>query len=629
MVTTLFEFDRAQTRVERWLNISLISLAFVAIGAILYTIPIAWLPAVSSNSSILAIGFLIIGILIAWFFFRRGHQALAAGAIIATLFAIPTYLNFVVYQTIHSPDIWLYFIIIPLTGLLLGRKHMSYFTLLCLLSATALFFLEYYGFVTPTFTVYTNVNDFAILVVSLSLNTVLLYIIIRRAEDKTAEAQRSLQTLLTTHHQLAESRQALQYAHAQLELRVQERTQELQVANRSLQNEVAARQNLMDALRHSEANWRSLVQNAPELIATLTIDGTILFVNRPVRGQQVDELIGLPIAHLHHSQEHQQNLQQALAQLLVTGQSVSYESDEECEGRRTWAVNRLGPIYQGNTISALILISTDITEQKEAEMAMLHSQKLESLGIMAGGVAHDFNNLLAAIVGQASLGLIKLERDSQSVEEHLHNILRAGQRATDLTRQMLNYAGRSVAEFQLLDLGQLLHENIHFFSASISKQIQIQGPQTSELPAITGDAGQVQQLVMNLILNAADAIGEGAGTITVSTRQYQLSLQEAHEWKLTGEQLAAGTYVMLEIADDGCGMDSDTLKKIFDPFFTTKFTGKGLGLASVIGIVRTHHGGLQVKSAPGIGTTFRILFPTPETLPNRTIPTIPVEPAIE
>ncbi|MCB0121031.1 MAG: hypothetical protein KDE58_02245, partial [Caldilineaceae bacterium] len=177
MVTTLFEFDRAQTRVERWLNISLISLAFVAIGAILYTIPIAWLPAVSSNSSILAIGFLIIGILIAWFFFRRGHQALAAGAIIATLFAIPTYLNFVVYQTIHSPDIWLYFIIIPLTGLLLGRKHMSYFTLLCLLSATALFFLEYYGFVTPTFTVYTNVNDFAILVVSLSLNTVLLYII--------------------------------------------------------------------------------------------------------------------------------------------------------------------------------------------------------------------------------------------------------------------------------------------------------------------------------------------------------------------------------------------------------------------------------------------------------------------
>lgn len=609
MLTTLIDLSREQTRNDYWFNIALISVLTVVFGTILFMLPLTLPQVIPIGSSIFAICFLLVGIVGAWQLLRTGRRRLAAITTITTLFAIPTYLNFVVYQTIHSPDVWVYFIIIPLTGLLLGRKYMLYFTLLCLSTVSVLFTMEYFSYIVPTATLRTEVDDWAILLISLSLNTVLLYITIRKAEDKTDEAERSVQTLKITNAQLEESRIALQHAHAELELRVQERTKALQSANQSLQTEMEVRQSLMDALRHSEANWRSLVQHAPELIATVALDGTILFVNRPIRDEDIEDLLGLPITHLHSTQEHRRNLQEAVEQVLATGQSVSYESDEEFGGNHTWAINRLGPIYHEGTISALILISTDISEQKQAEMAVLHSQKLESLGVMAGGVAHDFNNLLAAIIGQASLASQKVEKDSDATQEHLQNILLAGQRATDLTRQMLNYAGRSITDFQSLDLNRLLQENIQFFSASISKHIQLQGVQAPDLPRITADTGQLQQLIMNLILNAADAIGDQTGTITLSTQSYSLTSPEISEWKWTGQLLDPGIYAMLEITDTGCGMDVETLKKIFDPFFTTKFTGRGLGLASVIGIVRTHRGGLQVTSTPGVGTTFRILFP--------------------
>ncbi|MEZ4674322.1 MAG: ATP-binding protein [Caldilineaceae bacterium] len=180
--------------------------------------------------------------------------------------------------------------------------------------------------------------------------------------------------------------------------------------------------------------------------------------------------------------------------------------------------------------------------------------------------------------------------------------------STDLTRQMLN-AGRSSTDFQSIELNRLIQENVQFFSASIPKSVQLHAVQVQNLPYITGDAGQIQQLLMNLILNAADAIGEHAGTITVTTALHTLGASATGQWQWSGQVLDAGNYVALEVADTGCGMDSETLNKIFDPFFTTKFTGRGLGLASVLGIVRAHGGGLTVDSTPGIGTTFRILFP--------------------
>jgi len=604
--------DPEQSQAARWLNAFLVIAFLIAAGILLFAIPISWVSETRSGTSLFVIGGLLVNIIASWLLIRSGNYRVAAFLTIATLFLIPTYLNLAVYQTIRSPDVWIYFILIPLTGLLLGRRYMLYFTLLCLLTVLLLFALETLQWITPAISLPAEKNDLLVLFVSIALNTVLLYTLIRKAEKKSTEAQRSLKRLTMTNQRLEESQRALQQARSELELRVEERTKALRTANELLQAEIATRQELMDALHHSEANWRSLVHHAPELIATIGTDGTILFVNRNVRELSTEAMRGCPIERLHHAPAHQETLRHALATVLADGEPVSYESEEMYEDKQRWAINRLGPIYQNGTITALILISTDITEQKQTELAMLHAQKLESLGVMAGGVAHDFNNLLAAIMGQAALALNKSEHNVNATQEHLQNILLVSRRATDLTRQMLNYAGRSSTDFQLLDLNGLIQENIQFFSASIPKSIQLNASQSTSLPALKGDAGQIQQLIMNLILNAADAIGDAAGVISVTTDEYELLPQEVSQWKWSGELLKPGLYARLAVADSGCGMDSETLNKIFDPFFTTKFTGRGLGLASVIGIVRTHGGGLQVTSTPGIGTTFKILFPISE-----------------
>jgi PAS domain S-box-containing protein len=614
--------DPEQTESARWLHTFLLLTFFVAVGALFFLVPASWMPVswmpvfwmneTLRNSSFAVIVFLLASILGSWFLMRAGRYQIAALMTIGTLFLIPTYLNMVVYQTIRSPDVWVYFILIPLTGLLLGRRHMLYFTLLCLCVVLTLFAMEATELLIPAIAIPAEQSDFVILSVSISLNAILLYALIRRAEDKATEAKRAIEQLIATNEQLKESQRALQHSRDQLELRVDERTQALQTANQSLQEEIATRQQLMDALHHSEANWRSLVQNAPELIATVAIDGTILFVNRDVRNSSADVMCGRSIVTLHSAPLHQQSLRNALMQVLTVGEPASYESEEEEAGKRSWAINRLGPIYQDGVITALILISTDITEQKHAEMAMLHSQKLESLGVMAGGVAHDFNNLLTAIIGQTSLALNKAGTNIDGAQEHMQNVLLASHRATALTRQMLNYAGRSSADIKPLDLNHLIEENVQFFSASIPKSIRLQTHHAAHLPGMTGDAGQIQQLIMNLILNAADAIGQQAGTITITTAAYQLATQAVGQWNWSGGELAPGSYVLLEVVDTGCGMASETLNKIFDPFFTTKVAGRGLGLASVLGIVRTHCGGLQVTSTPDIGTIFRILFPASE-----------------
>ena len=367
----------------------------------------------------------------------------------------------------------------------------------------------------------------------------------------------------------------------------------------------------MDALSRSEANWRSLVENAPELIVTADPQGQVLFVNRAADVQAASLEIGCSLTNLHQEVKYQILLTDAVQRVLNTGELVSYESEDLLNGTPIWRVNRLGAIQQNDTIHSLILISTDITEQKQTEMAMQHAQKLESLGLMAGGIAHDFNNLLAAMLGQATLALSKIATPS-AVYEHLQNLMLAGHRATDLTRQMLNYAGRGSTNTKLIDLNNLIRENIQFFSASIPKTIELIARPFAGLPPIQGDPGQIQQLLMNLLLNGADAIGTQPGSIAVTTALRQIQGDEGIYWRWTGKPLSPGAYVELLIQDTGCGMDGSTLDKIFDPFFTTKFTGRGLGLASVLGIVRTHEGGMYVTSKLGQGTTFRMLFPVAE-----------------
>ncbi|MHC1744177.1 MAG: response regulator [Syntrophobacteraceae bacterium] len=256
----------------------------------------------------------------------------------------------------------------------------------------------------------------------------------------------------------------------------------------------------------------------------------------------------------------------------------------------------------------------DITEKKQAEVERLtmerhiqQAQKLESLGVLAGGIAHDFNNILMGILGYASLALDDISPMSP-VRNRISEIIKASRRAAELCRQMLAYSGRGKFVVERIDLCELIEEMVHLLKTSVSKKAVLNLKLEKGLPPLEGDATQVRQIVMNLIMNASEAIGDRSGVITVSTGAMYCAadyLSKTYfEW-----DLAAGLCVYLEVSDTGCGMDKETAERIFEPFFTTKFIGRGLGLSATMGIVRGHHGALKVYTEVGKGTTFKILFP--------------------
>ena len=272
----------------------------------------------------------------------------------------------------------------------------------------------------------------------------------------------------------------------------------------------------------------------------------------------------------------------------------------------------------------------DITERKQAEerqrnfeAKLQQTQKLESLGVLAGGIAHDFNNLLMGVLGNADIALLELPPESPARGE-LMNITTAALRAAELTKQMLAYSGKGKFVVEALNLSKLVEEMAHLLEVSISKNVVLKYNFSADLPAIEADASQIRQVVMNLIINASEAIGEKSGVVAVSTSVIKADRSYLSETYLD-ENPPEGDYVSLEVADTGCGMDEQTRKKIFDPFFTTKFTGRGLGLAAVLGIVRGHGGALKIYSEPQRGTTFKVLFPASQKPAEESVATSATE----
>jgi PAS domain S-box-containing protein len=253
-------------------------------------------------------------------------------------------------------------------------------------------------------------------------------------------------------------------------------------------------------------------------------------------------------------------------------------------------------------------------EHRALERQMLHVQKLESLGVLAGGIAHDFNNLLVSVLGNAGLALSELETASP-VRSRLTDIELAAQRAAELTRQMLAYAGRGRFVVQRLNMSDVVDELVTLLRTVVARTAEIDVRLGEDLPDVEADASQLRQVVMNLVTNAADAIGGAPGRIEITTgRVFATCEYLAHS--CIGQDIAPGEFVFAEIADTGCGMDQKTLARIFDPFFTTKVTGRGLGLAAVLGIVRSHRGAIAVESSPGAGTRFRLLLPAVAGAPS-------------
>lgn len=276
-----------------------------------------------------------------------------------------------------------------------------------------------------------------------------------------------------------------------------------------------------------------------------------------------------------------------------------------------------------NNQHSVLGVIRDVTDREQAEqerwsleLQVQHAQKLESLGVLAGGIAHDFNNLLTAILGNANLAIDELPPTSAACQ-NLHEIEKATKRAAELAKQMLAYSGRGQFVIQPVDVQKLVEGITHLLSVSISKKITIDYNFGEDVPRFDGDVTQIRQIVMNLFTNASEAIGDTNGVISLSTGVMDCSRTYLDNVNATlraglSEPLPAGPYTYIEVADTGTGMDTETLAKVFDPFFTTKFTGRGLGMSAVLGIVRGHHGALNVYSEVGKGTTFKVLFPVHE-----------------
>ncbi|MDP1831731.1 MAG: response regulator [Geothrix sp.] len=244
------------------------------------------------------------------------------------------------------------------------------------------------------------------------------------------------------------------------------------------------------------------------------------------------------------------------------------------------------------------------------ERQMQHAQKLESLGVLAGGIAHDFNNLLTAMLGHMNVAQMKLAPESPALP-HLDSLERIIHRAADLTRQMLAYSGKGRFVVRSYDLNHVVQEVTHLLEVSISKKIALRFDLAPALPLVEADAAQIQQVIMNLVTNAADAIGDRDGTIRLTTGSLHLDRSYLDQ-VFQGQELPPGTYVSLEVSDTGCGMASEVMGRIFEPFFTTKVAGRGLGLSATMGILKGHRAGMRIYSEPGRGTTFKLLFPTSE-----------------
>jgi two-component system, cell cycle sensor histidine kinase and response regulator CckA len=378
-------------------------------------------------------------------------------------------------------------------------------------------------------------------------------------------------------------------------------------------------------LRENEERLARIVETCPVGIIILDKAGKVTLVNsttEKILGLTRENLIGHPYDSLHWTITEINGkpfLPEKLPYSLVMQTRKPVFGTElalkNAKGQDLSLSMNASPLRdKEGDIQGMVLALSDITERLKAEedrrdleRQMLHAQKLESLGVMAGGIAHDFNNFLMAIMGNAELASASLDPES-SAYAGLREIEKTSRRAAELCRNMLAYSGKGHFVIEPLNLTHLIQDMAQMLKVSISKKVVLKHNLATDLSAIEADASQMRQVIMNLLVNASESIGDQNGNITIATGNLQCDAAYLATGALV-ENPAEGLYVYLDIEDSGCGMDASTLSKIFDPFFTTKFPGRGLGLAAVMGIVRGHKGIIKVRSAPGHGTTFRVLLP--------------------
>jgi two-component system, cell cycle sensor histidine kinase and response regulator CckA len=392
-------------------------------------------------------------------------------------------------------------------------------------------------------------------------------------------------------NEIAERRRAeaeIRHLNEELERRVLQRTRELEAANQEV------------------AEKADIVQHSNDAIFSRTLTGVITSWN-----PAAERLYGYTAAEVTGQNVRMLLPAEAPEPILHEDQAEPFETTAlRKDGTSADVSVTISPVFDrdGNRTGASV-IARDITERKKADLHLRETQKLESLGVIAGGVAHDFNNLLVGVMGNASLVLDSMPSSSVH-HRRLQGVVGAAEKASDLTRQLLAYAGKGRFLTEQVDLSTLVREISTLIQTSVPRTVQLRLELSEGLPTIEADPSQLQQVVMNLVINGAEAVPEGQnGTVLVTTEAQDLDEPYLRQ-NFAGETLAAGRYVSLEVHDTGAGMSEEIRGRIFDPFFTTKFTGRGLGLAAVLGIVRGHKGTIRVYSHPGKGTTFKVLLPS-------------------
>jgi two-component system, cell cycle sensor histidine kinase and response regulator CckA len=408
-----------------------------------------------------------------------------------------------------------------------------------------------------------------------------------------------------------------------VEQHVNERTAELRHTQGLLEADISKRQGTEAELRESRRQLDSLLRQMPGMAyrfdnhlprkATFISRGSIEIIGYTPHDLTTGELCYDDLILMEDRAAHAQTVNAAIAR------QGSYESEYRLmdkQGAFKWVLDRGQGIY--STEGELLFIeglAIDITRRKEAESEktaldrkLLESQKLESLGVLAGGIAHDFNNLLTTIVGHTGILRLDLPRHSD-LQSHLEQIEAGAKRAAELCQQMLAYAGKGRFLVERMSLESLVRDTTPLLEHSISKRAVLHFKFGSDVPEVDVDATQIRQIIMNLVVNASDAIGENDGSIRVETSTISRNDPQITR-AIIPPPAGEGDFACLRVSDTGSGMDEETLARIFDPFFTTKFAGRGLGLAAVLGIVRSHQGSLLVTSKPGAGSTFTLLLPT-------------------
>jgi two-component system, cell cycle sensor histidine kinase and response regulator CckA len=390
---------------------------------------------------------------------------------------------------------------------------------------------------------------------------------------------------------------------------------------RSLEAELARlHQDERDAaqsrLSAAERQFRRIVETTAEGVWTVDENSVTTFVNEAMAkmlGYVPAQMVGRHMFEFLPEDVRdraQQNTERRIAGIREVHDFPLCHRD----GHEVWTIMTTSPIEddQGQYQGALAMV-TDATEKRRVERErseltarMLESQKTESLGVLAGGIAHDFNNLLAAIMGHVEIA--SQEVSSPRSRTALANALTAAQRAAGLTRQLLDYSGRAELALRPVRLATHSSELVELLRASIPKRVSIELNTPDPSLTVMADPDRLQQATMNLVINAAESYGTSAGIVRVEIGYEEIG-PAGLPWLRSADPVKAGEYVYLEVRDQGVGMDEGTLKRVFDPFFTTKTSGRGLGLAATLGIVRTHGGHLTVRSRLGAGTAFRAYFP--------------------